>query len=255
MPKLISPNPKRVVVQKTFDKVASLFRRQMAELARSAVSPSAAQRDATKAIATIETSLKNILAVTNLPVVGVDEDTPAGAHWLVVPMGSPRNAMYARLPLVCAVMFVDKDGTCPIGAIMDPTYDVCALAEAGLGMMAPDRLRCATRIDLDGTLAMLPWKTVDVVETDLLKTLENAGVHTRKSGCTLSDIVDVAAGRADMAIATRLTRAEALLANLMMAECGGFASDLAGKPLGPASTGMVIANPKLHGKVVSLLKA
>jgi|GEM_PF-3884673 len=225
----------------------------MAELARSAVSPAAAERDLAKARDTALQGLKAALAATELPVVGVEDATPAGAHWLVVPLGSPRNAMYGRLPVMCAVAYVEKDGTCPIGAIMDPYHDVCAIAEAGLGLMAPDRVRCASRSEAEGCLVMLPWKTKDTVAMGMMEALDKAGIHTRKSGCTLSDIVDVAAGRADAAVTTRLNRAEALLANLMMAESGGFAGDMKGKPLGPSSEAMVIANPRLHSKIVALL--
>ena len=115
-------------------------------------------------------------------------------------------------------------------------------------------VRCGNRIELDDTLAMVPWKTVDVVEMGLLKALDDANIHTRKSGNTMADILDVASGKADMAIATRVTRLEALLTNLIMAESAGFASDMKGKALGPASTTLIAANPKLHSKVVALLK-
>lgn len=256
-PVATATSAKRGHLLKVFGKVSGAFRRHMGELSRARVTAAAAQNELAKATMNIESVLKENLGATGLPVVTAEQPVPAGAHWLIAPLVSQRNALYAREDAVCTlVAFIDKDGTCPIGAIMMPMQDVCVLAETGLGASAEGlgRLRCASRLELEDTLAMVPWKTVDVVEMDLMRKLDNATVHTRKSGNTMVDVLDVACGKADFAIATRVTRLEALLSNLIMAESAGFASDMKGKALGPDSTTMVVANPKLHSKVVGLLK-
>ncbi|RYG62104.1 MAG: hypothetical protein EON60_00980 [Alphaproteobacteria bacterium] len=254
-PVATATSAKRSHLLKTFGKVSGAFRRHLGELSRTRMNAASAERELAKANDNIASVLKENLSASN-PVVGIDDPIPAGAHWLIVPLASQRNALYARDGVCSAVVFVDKDGTCPIGAIFFPLEDMCMIAEATHGAIAEPvgRLRCANRLELNDTLAMLPWKTADVVEMGLLKMLDAENVHTRKSGNTLSDLFDVACGRADFAIATRVNRLESYMANLMMAESAGFASDLKGKPLGPNSTTLIAANPKLHAKVVGLLK-
>jgi len=256
-PVATATSAKRSHLLKVYGKVSGAFRRHMGELSRVRVNSVAAESQVAKATADIDRVLRENLGATGLPVVDTAAPVPAGAHWLITPFTSPRNAIYAREEAVCTlVAFIDKDGTCPIGAIMMPMQDICLLAEAGVGAVGEGlgRVRCANRMELDDALCMLPWKTADVVELDLLRKLDSQNIHTRKSGNTMVDVLDVASGRADFAIATRVNRLEALLSNLILAESAGFASDLKGKPLGPDSTTLVIANPKLHSKVIGLLK-
>lgn len=253
---VVATNPKRALLLKVFGKVSGAFRRHMGELSRTRSSATAAASELAKATANLEGILKEALGATGLPVVTVEQEIPAGAHWVVAPLVSQRNALYAREPVCTLVAYVEKDGTCPIGAIMMPMEDMCLVAEAGLGASAEGlgRVRCGNRVELVDTLALVPWKTVDVVELGLLKTLDDAGIHTRKTGNTMADVLDVACGKADVAIATRVTRLEALLSNLIMAESAGFASDMKGKALGPASETLVVGNPKLQAQLVKLLK-
>ena len=249
-------NPKRTLILKVFGKAGGAFRRHMGEMSRARVSASGAERELVKVTQNLETVLKEALGATGMPVVTAEAPAPDVAHWLIAPLVSPRNALYARHEVCMAVAYIEKDGTCPIGAVMLPNDDQCVVAEAGLGASAEGlgRLRCANRTELAHTLCMVPWKTVDVVALNLLKILDDAGIHTRKSGNTLLDVIDVAVGRADIAMATRVTRLEALLANLILAESAGFASDLNGKPLGPQSDTLLVANPKLHALAVRELK-
>lgn len=256
MSKPTAPNPKKLLLQKIYAKLEGVFNRHMGEMARARVNAASAMREMDKMSAAVEQVVFDILSRTGLPVVGVAQDAPAAAHWLVVGLSSPRNALYGRGPVGCNIAYIEKDGTCPLGAVMLPAEGLCAVAEAGLGVNVEGlgRLRCANRTELEDTLALLPWKTADVVETGLMGKLDAEGIHTRKTGNTMADVVDVACGRADMALATRVNRLEALLGNLIMAESGGFASDGKGKALGPASDTMVVANPKLHGKLIALFQ-
>lgn len=249
-------SPKRTLLLKVFGKASGSFRRSLGELSRVRVNANGAERELAKANQNMESTLKDVLGATGLPVVTSDAAIPEGAYWLVAPLVSQRNALYARNETCVAVAYIEKDGTCPIGAIMMPLEDICVIAEAGLGASAEGlgRLRCGNRVELADTLCMVPWKTKDVVHWNLLSKLDDAGVHTRKSGNTLMDIVDVACGKADFAIGMSLTRIEVMLANLIMAESAGFASDLQGKALGPTSTKFIISNPKLHAQIVRELE-
>lgn len=248
-----SVSPKANLLRGIYGKLNPAFIRMAGEQARVRVNPATAEAEAAKMEASILALLEKELGRTDAPVVKVTETAPAGAHWLVEPLASRRNAIYARSPLSTSVAFIEKDGTCPIGAVYLPLDNVCMVAEATLGASAPERLRCGNRVELNDTLALLPWKTADVISLKLLEKLDAENIHTRKTGNTLADVIDVAGGRADLAIATRVTRLEALLANLIMAESGGFASDLSGKPLGPDSTTLLVANPKIHNKALKVL--
>lgn len=250
-----APNPKANVLRSLYGKLYPAFKRAVGEVGRVRVNPAAATKEVGKAQNAIASLLVDQLERTKLPVVTVADEAPAGEHWLVSGIESARNVLYARNPLTIAVAYVAKDGTCPVGAIYMPQDEICVIAEAGVGVSAEGfgRFRCANRLDLDNALAMLPVKTVDVVTLRLMEKLDAATLHTRKSGNSMADIVDVAMGAADVAIATRVNRLEALLTNLIMGECGGFASDLKGKPLGPDSETMVVGNPKIQPLVLKLL--
>ncbi|MBI1308962.1 MAG: hypothetical protein GC129_03750 [Proteobacteria bacterium] len=253
MPKSVAPSPKANLLRGIYGKLAPKAKRLLGEMARVRGNATTAEREFDKAETAIAALLNELLERTGLPVVREGDAAPAGEHWLVSGLVSRRNVLYARDPVSVSVAYVAKDGTCPVGAVFLPLQDVCILAEEGLGVSGEGlgRLRVGQRGELKDTLALLPWKTADALEP--MRKLDDHTVHTRKTGSTLADVVEVAMARADMAVATRLTRLEALLANLIMAESGGFASDIAGKPLGPQSTTLVAANPKLHAKVVDLL--
>lgn len=255
MAKSTAPSPKANLLRSTYAKLYPAFKRGIGEIGRVRGTARSAAAEVDKAQAQIASLLAGQLGRGGQPVVTCDAATPKGEHWLVSGI-SPRNALYARDPLSIAVAFVAADGTCPIGAVYLPQENLCILAEAGLGVSGEGvgRLRVGGRIELNDSLAMLPWKTTDVVKLKLMETLNKANVHTRKSGDTLSDIVDVALGRADVALATRATRLEVLLGNLIMAESGGFASDINGKALSPESDTLLIGNVKLHAQLVALLK-
>lgn len=254
MAKSIAASPKANLLRSTYTKLYPAFKRCVGEIGRVRGTPKSAAREAEKAQAAIWQLLEEQLG-RGAPVVTVDMEAPKGEHWLVSGI-SPRNVQYARAPMTVCAAFVAKDGTCPIGAIYMPIEELCIVAESGLGVSGEGlgRLRVGGRVDIADGLAMLPWKTTDVVKLGLMKKMNDANIHTRKSGDTMADVMDVALGSADVAIATRVNRLEALLSNLLMAETGGFASDMAGKPLGPDSETLLVGNIKVHAQVLALLK-
>lgn len=255
MPAKTAPSPKANLLRASYGKVFTVFKRSMGEVGRVRGTPKSAERELAKA----QKAVADVLVAQfgrQLPVVTVEDAAPKGEHWLVSGIESPRNALYARSPLTVSVAFVAKDGTCPVGAVYLPMEELCIVAEAGLGASGEGvgRLRVGGRIELEGALAMLPAKTPDVIKLKLMEKLDKEGLHTRKSGNGMADIVEVVLGRADIAICTRVNRLEALLGNLLMAESGGFASDLKGKPVGPESETMLVGNTKLHAQALKVLK-
>ncbi|NBV54452.1 MAG: hypothetical protein EBR79_01915 [Proteobacteria bacterium] len=259
MPKPIAANPKANLLRGIATKLHPVMHRIVADIARATVNNTSAQREAANAQKGLAMLLRGKLEATGLPVLLAEDPAPAEApnntnngHWRIV-LPAPRNLLYARQPLTLAVAFIAPNGTCPIGAIYQPMEDITIIAETGQGATCEShRLRCANRTTLADALALLPFSTPDVAEHKLIEKTTTANLHTRKSGSTLADVADIALARADLAFATRLSTTESLLANLLLAESGAFASDFAGKPLGPHSTTLVAANPKLHPQALKL---
>lgn len=252
--KSLAPNPKANLIRSVARSVAPTFRRYYGEVGRALVNPNSAKEVANEALHSLTIQFKSELAKTALPVVTCDEPVPAGAHWLVAPISRMINFTHGRLPVCCAMAHVDENGECAIGAVYFPIEDVLVLAEKGLGSIGPDRLRANTRDKLDDALLCLPFKTADVISMDIVRKCEADGrsIHTRKTGDTFFDVIDVAAGRADVVVATRLTRLEALVAKLILAESGAAATDLKGKPLTGASDTLLATPLKLHAAALDV---
>lgn len=248
----MSVNPKANLIRTACKAVAVTFRRGFGEASRTLVHPSATVDVRNE----LETSVQQIIVAelgkTKLPVVQAADATPDGPHWLVEPLGGQRNFLHGRLPVSTTLAYVDADGTCSIGAVYFPVEDVLVLAEKGTGAIGPERLRVSGRADLKNALLLLPVKTEDVVNLGLMDKAAKASLHTRKTGHTLFDMIDVAAGRADVAIATRVTRLEALLAGLIVAESGGAVTDITGAPVTPSSTTLLATSLKLHAPALAL---
>ncbi len=259
MPRESTTNPKLNTFRLLSGKLAATARRYFGEIARAQPSPASALtlRD------DMERSLKQLiqtdLARSNLPVVTPADAIPQGPHWLIEPLGGRRNALHGRLPVSCAYAYVEADGNCKVGGVYFPLEDVMVVAEAGSGSSGADntqgRVRTAGRAELADGMVLLPWSTADVIALNLLEKAEQVPMHTRKTGHTLFDVIDVAAGRADAVVATRLNRLEALLAGLILGGSNAAATDIKGKPLTAESTTLAAANLKLHGKLLKLLNS
>lgn len=240
-------NPKATLIRKVCETLAATFRRAYADAGRTLVNPPVTLGIRDSLEVSLTQLLKAELAKSGLPVVLPTDPVPAKAHWLVQPLDGRRNFLHGRLPVSVNIAYVLDDGRCPLGAVYFPVEDVLVLAEQGTGASGPERLRTGGRTSLTDMLLLLPLKTGDMKPLfPLLEKADDTGLHTRKTGHTLFDAIDVAAGRADAMVATRLNRLEVLLAGLILGESGAKATDLAGQPLTPSSTTLLAANLKLH---------
>jgi fructose-1,6-bisphosphatase/inositol monophosphatase family enzyme len=257
MPKgTVTVNPKLAVMRKVCAKEAPLMRRALGEMGRVQMNPVHAARMFDDTRAKMVAEIRELLEPTGLPVVIDGEITPAPlpeACWLIEPICGKRNFLHGRAP-VGMVLACIENGEVVAGGVYWPQDDLLVYALPGLGVMGPERLRVAGRADARDSLLMLPAKTVDVINLKLLEKGEQLGLHTRKSGTSLFDVIEVAAGRADAAIATRLTPLEALLAKLFMAESAGMVTDFTGAALSVSSSGLVASNLKLHAAYLALVK-
>lgn len=246
-------NPKATLIRNTGKALAATFRRAFGEAGRTLVNPTAtvAVRDGLEA--TLAGIITDELGKTTLPVVTPADPAPTGAHWIYETLGGRRNFLHGRLPVSVQFAYVDETGACPIGAVYFPIEDVLAIAEKGTGAIGPDRLRTGGRKDLTDAMLLLPWNSGDCAKLKLMELADEHKLHTRKTGHTLFDVIDVAAGRADLLVATRLNRLEALLAPLILAESGAMATEIGGTPLTGQSTTLVAGNLKLQPELVKLV--
>lgn len=249
-------NPKAALIRKTCQALVATFRRAHADAGRALANPTATLAIRDNLEASLAQLIKAELGKSGLPVVSPAEAVPAGAHWLVQPLDGRRNFLHGRLPVSVNIAYVLEDGRCPLGAVYFPVEDVLAIAEMGTGASGPERLRTGGRTTLSDALLLLPLKTADMKPLfPLLEQADEQALHTRKTGHTLFDVIDVAAGRADALVATRLNRLEVLLAGLILSEAGAKASDMAGQPLTASSTTLLAANLKLHPVLVEAVRS
>ncbi|MCP5405035.1 MAG: hypothetical protein H6922_02285 [Pseudomonadaceae bacterium] len=240
-------NPKTTLIRNACKALSPTFRRAFGEVGRTVGNPANAIALRDGLANSVLQLLKAEFGKTGLPVVTPQQAQPDGEHWLIESLGGSRNFLHGRLPVSVHMAYVDETGACPLGAVYFPVEDVLVLAEKGSGTIGPERLRTAARTTLEHSLFLLPLKTGDLpLLSKLLEQAEDLPLHTRKTGHTLFDAIDVAAGRADGMAATRLNRLEALLAGLILAESGAQLSQLDGAPFGAASDTLLAANLKLH---------
>jgi fructose-1,6-bisphosphatase/inositol monophosphatase family enzyme len=249
----MSTNPKATLIRNTGKALAATFRRAFGEAGRTLVNPAATLEVRNGLEATLGGIIVSELTKTGLPVVTPTDPIPEGAHWLYEALGGRRNFLHGRLPVSVQMAYVDETGTCPIGAVYFPVEDVLAIAEKGTGASGPERLRTGGRKELTDAMLLLPWNSGDCAKLRLMELADTHTLHTRKTGHTLFDAIDVAAGRADLLVATRLNRLEALLAPLILAESGAMATEIGGAPLTGQSTTLIAGNLKIQPELVKLL--
>ncbi|PIZ30583.1 MAG: hypothetical protein COY40_04250 [Alphaproteobacteria bacterium CG_4_10_14_0_8_um_filter_53_9] len=248
-------NPKMNLIRTACRKLAPTFRRYYGEVGRALINPVSAASIAEETFASVKQVMVSELEKAGFPIVTSEEPIPNGPHFLIQPLTRKVNFAHGRLPVSCAVAFVEEDGTCLVGAVYFPVEDVLVQAEVGSGAIGQERFRATTRADLNDSLLALPWSTEDLIHLNLLEKCEkNPTIHTRKTGDSLFDMIDVASGRADIAIATRLTRLEALLAKLILHESNATGTDLEGNPLTAKSTTLLAASYKLHPTALTHFK-
>lgn len=251
-------NPKMTVMRGLTAKVAPVFRRHMAELTRAQPAPATAARLADELEAQVEQVLKAELSKSGLPVVNGGTDWPADADaWVYQPLCGKRNAEHGRLPCSVQMGYV-RGGKLLVGAVYFPVEDMLVIAEPGTGAsqgsgVAGSRLRVSGRAEVKGTLVLLPMVSADTAKYALMEKADKLDFHTRKSGHALFDAIDVASGRADAAILTRVTPLESALAQLMVAEGGGKATALDGTTPTQTTENLLLANIKLLPEMVKVL--
>lgn len=279
--KSVAVNPKLNVIRGVSAKLSATFRRYFGEMGRVQVNPAVIENFVAEAEASVRSVMVNELGKTGLPLSvfshgteGVwppaprepkegEEARPLTQFWAIQPLAGRRNFMHGRLPVgtIMAHVKVAEDGTCAVSTagVYFPIEDVLVIAEAGAGSQetggqnAPGRLRTAGRKELKDALLLLPWSSADAARLSLMGIAADHGLHTRKTGHTLFDVIDVAGGRADLAVLTQLSPMELQVAELLMKEAGGVLVGLNGKPAAAGTADAIIGNATLVAEFVKTL--
>ncbi|MCA3244440.1 MAG: hypothetical protein INF43_03925 [Alphaproteobacteria bacterium] len=249
MVKPVAVNPKLTLIRKALAKCRPLLLRGVGVQAKVQVNPSAAEADIVKLEAQLAETLKGLLGATGVKVVRHDEPLPP-TGWVFQPLTGLRNAKHGNPCSGPALGFVQEGKLAAVGVLLAEAEDA-VVAAAGEGVMddAVGRLRVSGRTLHDAVL-QLPMSSADTATLKLMEHGEAVPFHTRKTGNVLADAVRVAAGKADGAVATRLTAFETLAIELLVKEAGGTAKTVT-TAAGPT---LLSGNVKLVAELSALLK-
>ena len=238
-------HPHHNLLQRMVDTMAPDCRRTFGDIQRLQVTPEKAEDTAAKAIQRILEALQETLQKTKQNVYLMPETAPENG-WMIG-FADRRNFAHGRVMGTYAVLMENNVATW--AGYLDFLAGQVYWAEKSAGSHTDMRLRVSGRTELQDGILLLPWRTLDVMEMNLLPWASKQGLHTRKSSQPVQDALALAAGQADVLIHASLPPAETQLMNLFMSEAGAVVTDVHGKPITAESTSLIAANNKLQAEV------
>jgi myo-inositol-1(or 4)-monophosphatase len=182
----------------------------------------------------------------------------AKSRWIVDPLDGTTNFLHG-LPHWSISIAAEIDGVMTAGVIYDPVKDELFWAERGQGAFVNSkRLRVSGRRSLDMAMIAtgMPFKGRKLAphylaELDLMMG-EVAGV--RRFGSAALDLAYVAAGRYDAFWEYGLSPWDCAAGAVLVAEAGGFLSEVDGGPNPIFGASMLASNGELARQVRDLLR-
>ena len=185
-------------------------------------------------------------------------DRPPSSHcWIFDPIDGTTNFTHG-LPIFCASLALEIEGTLAVAAVYDPSRDELFTAERGRGAWLNGQ-----RVHVSAVPALVDALLVTgfpyTVHTDPDETLGLFGRFVTRSravrrlGSAALDVCYVAAGRMDGFWEQGLGPWDIAAAALLVEEAGGRISDLDGRPF-QARTGRLLAtNGRLHEQMLTTI--
>jgi len=170
--------------------------------------------------------------IPNIPVVLINDKRPKDGMYLSVSaLEGIANFAHGNPEFAISAALMDGD-TIIAGVVYNPARDELFFAEKGKGAFkegfrSHERLRVASKSELDGALIALKPATADMEQS--LKLINNtmALCHdVRVSGTVALDLAYVAAGKLDAVIAPLSSLASIAAGVLLVKEAGGIALDI-----------------------------
>ena len=179
----------------------------------------------------------------------------ADTRWIAEPLDGVTNFGHA-LPQIAIAIAVERDGEALAGIVFDPLRDELFWGEKGRGAYVNrQRLRVAGRTRLAD--ALIAWGGQARREGEdapqLAERVLGSALDLRRLGAPALELAYVAAGRLDGFWGEGLEPWQTAAGALLVREAGGYATDIAGAPAGPASGSLLAGNPHLHGQLHKVL--
>lgn len=182
-----------------------------------------------------------------------------GSHhvWFVDPLDGTVNFAHSY-PFFCVSVALAIDGEVVAGAVFDPVRDELFTAEKGAGAHVNGRrLRVTTASRLIESLLItgFPYDLHEKLDERLrpFNRVMGKARAVRRDGSAALDLCYVAAGRADGFWEVMLKPWDMHAGRLIVAEAGGKATRLDGRPLGLGPDGCVATNGRIHDALVEAL--
>ncbi|MBM3489810.1 MAG: inositol monophosphatase [Alphaproteobacteria bacterium] len=178
-------------------------------------------------------------------------------RWLVQPLDGAQNFLHG-LPHFSLAIAVERAGELIAGIVYQPITQELFWAESGIGAFVNDRrLRVSGRGELGEALVAADVGPPPAAEQPrVLEQTRRFWSHVAglcRLGAPALDLAYLAAGRLDGVWQEATAPAATAAGRVLVAEAGGFVSDLAGGAVALGSGGLLAANPRLHPRLLALL--
>jgi myo-inositol-1(or 4)-monophosphatase len=178
--------------------------------------------------------------------------------WIIDPLDGTTNFLHG-FPVFCVSIAVMHRGRLEHGVIYDPMRQELFTASRGTGATVDGRrMRVSETRLLENSLigTGFPYKPgaqhLDAY-IEMLKAAMRETSGVRRPGAAALDLAYVAAGRLDGFWEMGLNLWDVAAGVLMIQECGGLVSDLAGRE-GWQSGNILAGNPKIHEALLQLIR-
>lgn len=189
--------------------------------------------------------------IPNIPVVLINDKRPKDGMYLSVSaLEGIANFAHGNPEFAISAALIDGD-TILAGVVYNPARDELFFAEKGKGaykegFRSHERLRVASKSELDGALISLKPSANDVEQS--LKLINNTMAlshDVRISGSVALDLAYVAAGKLDAVIAPLSSLASIAAGVLLVKEAGGIALDIEQSDMRTEDLAMVLNSGNL----------
>jgi myo-inositol-1(or 4)-monophosphatase len=185
-----------------------------------------------------------------------EADVAGRRRWYVDPLDGTTNFLKGRRRFASSVAFCDADDRMVAGAVRLPVHEETFAATDGGGATLngePIGVTATERID-EALVEIGAIGGIDIIrERASLADLNGVVMTVRVTGSTVSDLVDLAVGRADAFWATRPGRWDLAAGLLIAREAGATVTDLRGRPIVAVAPAVLAATPALHAQLLAIL--
>jgi len=184
--------------------------------------------------------------------------SPAGPCWIFDPIDGTSNFAHG-LPIFCASLALEIDGTAEVAAVYDPTRKELFTAERGGGaFLNGRRLRVSSADRLIDAMLLTGFPYDVHMRVEEIVGLFAAFIATaravRRLGSAALDLCYVAAGRVDGFWETDLKAWDIAGGALIVAEAGGRITNTDGTPFASRAGNLLATNGHLHEAMLAVIR-